>query len=89
MPAIVEPPRAELRATLEGFLGDGIPQDVTVPWICAAFGVTAKSVRYAIKTGKLPHRRVESMSGGTSLYLIRPEDAMLLWGYRLMPRNDA
>ncbi|TXH09159.1 MAG: hypothetical protein E6R04_08975 [Spirochaetes bacterium] len=88
MDVIVDIPRAELRAALEAFLGNAVPDTVTVPWVCNSFGIADKSVRHAIKTGKLPHTSIKSRSGSVSMYLVKPEDAFLLWGYRLMPQNN-
>lgn len=86
MTATIESPRAELRNALAAVLGvDELPEFATAAWICQSFGVADASVYGAIRSGKLPSVQVPS-GGATFIYLVRPEDALVIWGHRLTNR---
>lgn len=74
--------RAAFRTALESLLNTDIPDRVTVAWVSQHFGISGTSVRHAIKVGKLPAQSVGG-TARTTVYLVRPEDALMLWGNRL------
>lgn len=87
-PAAQDTPRL-LTAVLADKLGiavEDIPEQVGVAWVADAFGLDATSVQTAIRRKRLPATKLagtETKKRGT--WLIRPGDALLIWGYRLDP----
>lgn len=70
---------------MEALVGE-IPRKAPVSWIAAHFGLRPTTVVHAIKNGKLPAEALESASGSTLTFLVRPEDALVIWGHRLTNR---
>lgn len=54
----------------------------------ALFGVQRGTVLHAIRTGKLPAEHVGS-GKRAAVWLIRPRDAMCIWGHRLRENTTA
>ncbi|ORA77588.1 hypothetical protein BST28_17450 [Mycolicibacter kumamotonensis] len=71
--------RAILRDAMDD---DRIPEYAGTGWVAENFGVSRSRVFAAIHAGKLPATRLKNESQKES-FLIRPEDAALLWGYLL------
>ncbi|KAA1430077.1 hypothetical protein [Mycolicibacter arupensis] len=89
MPSIIETPRADFRSALATLLGIDIPEQVAVSWVCKNFRISQRSVFHAIKSGKLPAETVKAANGYILAYIVRPEDALLLWGHRIVnPTNN-
>ncbi|BBX35961.1 hypothetical protein MMAG44476_20069 [Mycolicibacterium mageritense DSM 44476 = CIP 104973] len=66
--------------------------DVDAPRMTATetaqrFGVTRGAVLHAIRTGRLPAQRVGNGQRVT-VWLVRPRDALLIWGHRLHAATD-
>lgn len=60
-----------------------VPELVDSAWVARTFGLTPTAVQTAVRKGYLPAMRV----GKT--FVIRPEDAVLLWGWRLVSGKAA
>ena len=56
---------------------------IGVSAVSRLFSIQSNTVLGAIHDGKLPAHRVQSATGRTSMWLIRPRDALLIWGHRL------
>jgi len=56
---------------------------ISIGEITRLFGVRHNTVLGAIHDGKLPAHRVTAATGRTSMWLVRPRDALLIWGHRL------
>lgn len=89
MSTTVERP-AELDIALSSLLGGAqIPDQVSSSWVARVFGVNVRSVHAAINAGKLPAQEVRSPEGKVIAFIIKPGDAMLIWGHRLLkPKNE-
>jgi hypothetical protein len=82
--------RDGLDAALKDLLGDeSVPEWVTAAWVAEKFGLNQATVLHAAKVGKLPTARVLDSRGNVAMYSIRPGDALLVWGYRLLKRESA
>lgn len=74
---------------VEDLLKDA-PEFVTPSWVAEKFGLTVAAVNSAIRAGKLPAQPVGSGGNGKPrVHLVRPEYAVLVWGYRLLDENNA
>lgn len=72
------------------FLRDA-PEFVTASWVAARFGITPAAVSVAIRSGRLPAKSVArgiSADSRTSMWLIRPEHTLLVWGHRLLSETE-
>lgn len=77
-------------ATLDKTLDELFDTDadpLSISGVARLFGVKPNTVLGAIHDGKLPARSVKSDTGRTSMWLIRPRDAVLIWGHRLRARE--
>ncbi|MCB1258436.1 MAG: hypothetical protein KDB26_15100 [Microthrixaceae bacterium] len=54
-----------------------LPEIVGSDWCAETFGITTAAVGAAIRDGRLPAERLRSV------WVIKPKDALLLWGHRL------
>ena len=63
--------------TLEVPIPGEVPDWVDTTWVARTFGLTTAAVNGAIRKGYIPARRAGH------IYLMRPEDVILLWGWRL------
>jgi len=85
----IESPTAALDAALAALIRDTVPARVSTSWISKTFGITKRSVVSAISTGKLPADELRSLGGNVAAYSIRPSDAFLIWGHRLLkPKTE-
>lgn len=85
MSAVIDRSATELDAALAAILGvDELPEYVTTSWITKTFGAAPTTILYAIQRGKLPAERLKDADGKVVSYSVRPRDAFLLWGHRLM-----
>lgn len=75
------------RTGLELILGVEVPAQVTVSWVSENFHISQTSVQHAIRSGKLVPVSVGTGRGRTPAYLVRPEDALLIWGHRIVSRE--
>ena len=57
-----------------------VPELVSSAWCAKTFGIAPATVSVAVREGRLPAVKI-----GKS-YVIRPEDALPLWGHRLARR---
>lgn len=79
---------AELNAALSSLLdGREIPDQVSASWVSEVFGITQRTVRASIASGKLPAREIKSVDGTVMAWSISPGDALLIWGHRLLKPN--
>lgn len=58
------------------------PDEVGVGYIAEIFGIATATVLHRIKTGALPAKPLPC-GGGSITYIVRPADALLIWGHRL------
>ncbi|TXH10743.1 MAG: hypothetical protein E6R04_04600 [Spirochaetes bacterium] len=80
--------RVGLTAALNILLGDeDIPEWVTATWVAEKFHLNQATVLQAAKTGKLPATPTFDSRGDVALYSIRPCDALLIWGHKLLARK--
>jgi hypothetical protein len=79
--------REGLRAALAALVGCDIPERAPSSWIAAQFGLRPTTVVHAIRAGKLPAESVESTNGSVLTFMVRPEDALVIWGHRLTNRS--
>lgn len=81
--------RAGLDSAIKAMLaGEDIPEFVSAQWIAEKFGLHVATVLHAAKVGKLPSVRAMDSKGAIASYAIRPGDALLVWGYRLLKRPE-
>lgn len=64
-------------------LGPDAPAEVGVGWVAERFAVSTSAVTHAVRTGRLPSRAIPT-SSGRFVYLVRPADAAVIWGHRLL-----
>lgn len=78
-----------ITARIAEVLGDDVDADapLTLPRIGALFGVKYETVYHAMRTGKLPVTR--RAWGDRAVWVARPSDAALIWGYRLRVPESA
>lgn len=82
--------RTGLDSALKALLGDeDVPEFVSAQWVSDKFGLHVATVLHAAKVGKLPSVQALDSRGATASYAIRPGDALLVWGYRLLKRGSA
>lgn len=61
------------------------PDEVSLAWVAATFGVTISTVWSAVAAGKLPSRRTPTGGAGSKPAIwVRPEHALLIWGHKLL-----
>lgn len=85
----IERPTAALEAALGALIQCPVPERVSTSWISKTFGITQRTVVSAIATGKLPAEEIQSLDGKVIAFIIKPGDAMLIWGHRLLkPKNE-
>lgn len=61
------------------------PEFVTPSWIAKECNLSIATVNHAIRTGKLKAKSIGCRADGKpAAHLVRPEHAMLLWGYRFI-----
>ena len=61
---------------------------LTTGKVAKEYGLTRNAVWLAIKQDRLPARREQTLTGNT-VYLIEPDDAERLFGYRRRPLAPA
>lgn len=77
-----------LPPALAALIPDDAPELAGPGWIAELFGVTPQTVAHAIKSGKLPALAIPGAKGTVSSWAIRPEDAVRLWGGRVLKRTS-
>lgn len=81
--AIAPHMREALGAALGEILGVDVPDRVSAAWVASAFGIDRQTVGHAVRVGKLP-AEVVTTKNGKPAYSVRPGDALLVWGHRLL-----
>lgn len=74
---------ARLNDTLSEILGADVPETVSASWVARTFGIERPTVVHAITTGKLPSLAETDEKGRILAHVVRPGDALLVWGWRL------
>lgn len=83
MSAVID--TAALDKALDALLDPDLPR-VTATETARLFGVNVTTVVHAINVGKLPAERVGEARKAYA-WLIRPRDAVLIWGHKLRARE--
>lgn len=82
--------RPGLDSALRAMLGeDDVPEFVSAQWVADRFDLHATTVLHAARVGKLPSVQALDSHGAAVSYAIRPGDALLIWGHRLLRRGRA
>ncbi|MCB1257518.1 MAG: hypothetical protein KDB26_10455 [Microthrixaceae bacterium] len=88
MSAIAAPSLNRLPDDLAALIPDDAPELVGVGWIADLLGITPQTVTHAIRAGKLPALSIPG-AATTIAYAVRPEDAVRIWGRRVLRRRAA
>lgn len=75
-----------LSPALAALIPDDAPELVTPGWVYENLGVLPSTVIHAIKTDRLPALTVAGGKGKPA-YGVRPQDAVRLWGQRILSRR--
>ncbi|MFV8275816.1 MerR family transcriptional regulator [Mycobacteroides abscessus] len=72
-----------------GELFDAAHRRMTATEIAEVFGLAPGTVLHAVHTGKLPAEQVGTGQRRAAAWLIRPRDALFIWGHRLRETTTA
>lgn len=70
-------------------LFDATARRMTATETAELFGLTRGTVLHAIHTGKLKAEHIGSGNRKAAAWLIRPRDALFIWGHRLRETTTA
>lgn len=72
---------------IAALLPEGAPELVGVSWVAELLDLDPGTIMYAIRRGKIPALAIPGAGGSVSAHVVRPRDAVRLWGRRVLNRR--